>query len=139
MPSPAAEARVVRPIEALLRKRSTVISIWSSCCSTYQGATPRCMQALRVLNLIRPMTAAMLLPAAQPTLWRQPVAAVPQLISLRDIGMYTSISYDLHARNAQLVSCSSSRCIGASSAQLWQDPLQQQPAAEAEVQQVRDA
>lgn len=92
-----------------------------------------------MLNLIRPMTAAMLSPAAQPTLWRQPVAAVPQLISLRDIGRYTSISHDVHGRNAQLLSCSSSRCISASSAALRQDPVQQQPAAEAEVQPVRDA
>jgi hypothetical protein len=103
-----------------------------------QGATPRCMQALRVLNLIRPMTAAMLLPAAQPMLWRQPVAAVPQMISLRDIGRCTSSSHDVHARNMQLVSCSSSRWISASSAVLRQDPVQQQQQPEAAVQQVRD-
>ena len=96
------------------------------------------MQTLRVLGLLRPLPAAMLLPAAQQTLLRQPVAAVPQLISLRDIGRYTSSSHDVHARSVQLVSCSSGRCISASSAVLRQDPVQQQPAAEAAVQQVRD-
>lgn len=96
------------------------------------------MPALQLLGLIRPLTAAMLLPAAQQTLWRQPVAAVPQLISLRDIGRYTSSSHDVHSGNTQLVSCSSSRCISASSAVLRQDPVQQQPDTQAAVQQVRD-
>lgn len=108
-------------------------------CSTITAVL--CMQALRGLRLVRPLSGGMLLPSAAQPLWCQPYTSVPQLISLRDFGRNTCTSNAKPTGGLQRASCSSAsspRCTAASSAVL-QPHLHQQQATPAVTQQASAA